>query len=369
MKRLYKLKNLAWIGVTALVAFLFWMLVAGLITKFRATQPDEQLYTIRHQDLRDNNPLYTNLLLNSIKAHGGYLVLGTSESNARTKGNYYDFLNADTALNCRFSVIAGAGRTACTYFPLIQGNDNIKNVKVLYYINPSYWCGKLATGNLDYFHRYVSFTAYRKANQAGNQEVDNILKTNLEPVLWTEKLNDPLEYWMDRIRRKYYQDLVFDLDSSKFYDGLNKVKRQDAYPSAASVAKPDSSRYQYALNVAKSFDVHSYTLHPHPEEAYRYDELRTMIRLCKERGVDIVFIVGPYNHVAFAQVQPGDLPKIRQIPVNILRLLEEEGAEYIDCSDLSTEPGMFEDWQHHTSYGATFIYQKIRDYVLEKENR
>ena len=155
MKKLYTLKNLAWIGVTALVALLFWMTVACLIPSFHASGPDRQLYTIRHQDLRDNNPLYTNLLLNSIKENDGYLVLGTSESNPRNKGNYYDFLNADTSLSCRFSVIAGAGRTACTYFPLILGNDNVKNVKVLYYINPSYWCGKLATGNAFDSCRYI----------------------------------------------------------------------------------------------------------------------------------------------------------------------------------------------------------------------
>lgn len=369
MKKLYIEKNLAWVGAVALVALLFWMMAACLIPTFRAALPDRQLYTIRHQDLRDDNPLYTNLLLNSIKANDGYLVLGTSESNPRTKGNYYDFLNADTSLSCRFSVIAGAGRTACSYFPLIMGNDNIKNVKVLYYINPSYWCGKLSTGNLDYFHRYVSYTAYRKANRTDNQDADHILNTNLRHVMWTERWNDRLEYGMDRIRRKFYQDLFFDLDSSRFYDGLVLMRPKEACLSAASVPKPDSSRYQYALNVAKSFDVHSYTLHPHPEEEYRYDELRTMIRLCRARQVDVTFVVGPYNHIAFEQVHPDDLPKIRQITANILRLLDEENAPYIDCSDLSAEPGVFEDWQHHTTYGAVFIYQKIKDYVLEKENR
>jgi hypothetical protein len=53
----------------------------------------------------------------------------------------------------------------------------------------------------------------------------------------------------------------------------------------------------------------------------------------------------------------------------MLRVLDEEGAAYIDCTCLSTVPGVFEDWQHHTSYGAFLIYQKIKDYVLEKESR
>ena len=53
----------------------------------------------------------------------------------------------------------------------------------------------------------------------------------------------------------------------------------------------------------------------------------------------------------------------------MLRVLDEEGANYIDCTDLSTVPGVFEDWQHHTSYGAYLMYQKIKSYVLEKESR
>ncbi|MBO6081251.1 MAG: hypothetical protein J6P54_09850, partial [Bacteroidales bacterium] len=64
-----------------------------------------------------------------------------------------------------------------------------------------------------------------------------------------------------------------------------------------------------------------------------------------------------------------ELPKMQQVSKNMLRVLEEEGADYIDCTDLSAEPGVFEDWQHHSSYGAFLIYQRIKSYVLEKEGR
>ena len=369
MKELYRLKNLARVGVIALAAVVFWLLVAVCIPKFQAPKTTGQLYTIRHQELRDNNTLYTDLLLESIQRNNGYLVLGTSESNPRPKGNYYDFLNADTAIHCGFSVIAGAGRTSCTYFPLIQSNANVKGLKVIFFLNPSYGCGKLASSNVDYFHRYVSYTVYSHANKPKNQDIDRIFKANLGVHSLLDRVGDELSYYLDRIRRKYYQDLAFRMDSSNFYNSLDWLDSAKVSKFPQKCAPPEASHYNYKLNVAASFDVHSYTLWPHPEESYRSDELRTMIRLCKERGVDVVFVAGPYNHIAYQQVHPSELPKIQQVSENMLRVLEEEGAEYIDCTDLSTVPGVFADWQHHTSYGGYLIYQRIRDYVLEKENR
>ena len=372
MKEVYKLRFLARVGVLVMAAIAFWLVVALLIPSFRAPECPEwdgQLYTIRHQELRDNNALYTDLLLKSVKRSGGWLVLGTSETNARPKGNYYDFLNADTSLRCGFSVIAGAGRTACTYFPLIQSNENVKGLKVLFFLNPSYGCGKLAYSNEDYFSRYVSPTVYREANRPVNQDVDYILKANQPKVAWNERVGDWLACHTDRLRRKYAQDFAYTLDPEKF--GKSLVWLDSAWVSRlpGSCGRPDSSRYNYDLNVEASFDVHSYTLWPHPESSYRTDELRTMIRLCKERGVDIVFVAGPYNEIAYRNVHPQELPKIQQVSADMLKVLDEEGAEYIDCTDLSSVPGVFADWQHHTSYGGYLIYQKIKAYVLEKENR
>jgi hypothetical protein len=369
MKELYRLKNLALFGVTVLAAVVFWLLVAVCIPNFYAPKTTGQLYTIRHQELRDNNALYTDLLLESVKHNDGYLVLGTSETNARTKGNYYDFLNADSSIHCLFSVIAGAGRTPCTYFPLIQSNANVKGLKVIFFLNPSYGCGKLASSNVDYFSRYVSPTIYRQTNRPKNQDVDHILKVNQNQELLVDRVGDFLGSHIDKLRRKYSQDLRFRFDSTKFFGSLHWIDSAMVADLPKDCGRPGSSRYNYQLNVSAGFDVHSYTLWPHPEESYRCDELRTMIRLCKERGVDIVFVAGPYNHIAYAQVHPAELPKIEQVSRNMLRVLDEEGAAYIDCTCLSTVPGVFEDWQHHTSYGAFLIYQKIKDYVLEKESR
>ena len=372
MKRLYSLKVLSWLGLLAIIAVLFWFVVALFIPTYHAPECPEwegQLYTIRHQELRDNNQLYTDFLLKSVKRNGGYLVLGTSETNARPKGNYYDFLNADTSIHCLFSVIAGAGRTACTYFPLIQSNDNVKNLKVIYFINPAYGCGKLAFSNEDYFDRYVSSAAYLDANRPKNQDVERILELNDGSLGWFDRVVELLSFKTDKLRRKYYQDLVFWMNPERFAQSLVWLDSSKIAKLPNACAKPDESRYNYTLNVSANFDVHSYTLWPHPESTYRCDELRTMIRLCKERGVDVVYVMGPYNQKAYAKVHPDELPKIQAVSADLVKVLKEEEVPYIDCTDLSTEPGVFADWQHHNSYGGYLIYQRIREYVLEKENR
>ena len=304
-----------------------------------------------------------------MKRNGGWLVLGTSETNARPKGNYYDFLNTDTSLRCGFSVIAGAGRTACTYFPLIQSNDNVHGLKVIFFLNPSYGCGKLAYSNEDYFNRYVSTAAYREANRLNNQGVEQILRLNEGNILWLDRVGELLGYKIDKLRRKYYQDLAFWLKPERFAQDLIWLDSAKVARLPKDCSRPDSSRYNYELNVGASFDVHSYTLWPHPESSYRCDELRTMIRLCKERQVEAVFVLGPYNHIAYQKVHPAELPKIQEVSANLKQVLDSEGALYIDCTDLSAEPGVFADWQHHTSYGGYLIYQKIKRYVEEKESR
>lgn len=367
MRKIYSLKFLSFVGIMVLAATVFWTVVSVCIPRYRAPEAGQQVYSIRHQELKDNNSLYTDLFLKSIEKNNGYLILGTSETGARPKGNYYDFLNADTSLHSKFSVISGAGRTPCVYFPLIQSNANVKGLKLIFYLNPSYGCGKLAYSNSDYFERYVSYTAWRKANHPKNAEVDKILRINAPAKKKLDAAFEFLSYYLDIFRKKFYQDLLFDIKPDKFLKSIIWIDYID-YGKFRERPLLDEQSYNFDLNVSSSFDVNSYTLWPHPESRYRCEELQTMIHLCKERGIDAVFVVGPYNSVAYSKIHPDELPKIEEHTENIIRVLKEEGAQYIDCTDLSSEPGMFDDWQHNTSYGAYFIYQRIKDYVLEKES-
>lgn len=368
MKRMYRLKVLALIGLTALCSVVVLLLLAVCIPTFKFPDVDGQLYTIRHQEFRDNNPLFTDLFLNNLKKNNGYLIMGTSESDYYPNGNYSDFLNADTALKCRFSVCAGAGKSASCYFPLFLSNDNVEGLKIIYYINPAYWCNKLARNGHPYFHRYTSITAYRKANQSNDELVNNILKANLKNISFTDRLSDWTEYYIDKARRKYYQDLAFALDTKKFYRRLSWVPDKMSpvhYPYYGTI---DSANYNFQYNVAGDFDINTFSFTVDTLSHFRDDELKAMIDVCKTRHIDLTFIIGPYNQIAFANAHPSELPRMANVCNNIKGILEREGVPYIDATDLSSMPGTFNDWQHHSSYGAYLIYLKLKDYVLEKEN-
>lgn len=368
MKKIYRLKTMAWIGTVALATFVLSMLLAWCIPTFRVSRLDKQLYTIRHQELRDNNTLYIDLFLNSIKDNNGYLVLGTSETNTLKGGNYYDFLNSDKQISAKFSVIAGAGRTACTYFPIIQGNANVENLKVIYFINPTYWTSRFSKNNRDYFHRYVSYAVARKANRPENPEVEAIYQANRrKDNLFV--LTDEVEYAVDRFRRRYYQDLRFALDSSRLYNSLSFFQKSRSLESFPHFGQIDSSNYCFEFNMSDTSHLRTYNFRVDTISHYRYDELLAMIRLCKERHVDVTFVIGPYNKIAFSALYPSEIPCFERLVDNIRMLLDGEGCRYVDASELSEVPGVFKDWQHHSSYGAYMLYGKIKEYVLEKENR
>lgn len=366
---MYQLKVLAWMGSVVLASVLAFLLLAWIIPPFKAPELDRQLYTIRHQELRDNNPLYTDLFLQSIKQNNGYLVLGTSESNDLAKGNYYDFLNADTSLDIGFSVVAGAGRTPCTYFPLIQSNDNVRGLKVLFFINPRYWCEPYARSNKQYFSRYVSTAEYKRANHPKNKRVDDILKVNRSHISLVIRIGDRAALFLDWVRRKYYQDLVFNLKPDQFSKSLHFLWKKKCLNEYPDFGKLDSTQYDFEHNVAKGYDINESLFDVDTSVTYRYDELRAMISVCKEHGVDITFVVGPYNKLAFEKTCPDEIPLLDEICHNIMGLCQQENVPFIDATDLSDTPGVFKDTQHHSSYGAYFIYLKIKNYVLEKENR
>ena len=367
MRKLYQLKILAYIGLVAMASLLGFLLLSLCIPKFQADKSSQQLYTIRHQELRDNNQLYTNLFLQSIKENNGYLVLGTSESTSLPDGNYYDFLNADTSLPYKFSVISGAGRTPCTYFPLIQSNKNVEGLKILFFINPRYWSDRLASKNAEYFDRYVSFVEYKLSNKTDNQQVENILNVNQKYLPLSSRIGEWGWFAFEKLHRKYYQDLVFTLHPEKFNQSLSYFNTKLSLDEYGNAMELDSTQFDFEYNVMLPAESHLGVLKVDTTITYRYDELRAMIALCKEHKVDITFIVGPYNQKVFEQTCPSEVPKIEAVCRNIQAICEHEGVPYIDVTDLSDQLGAFSDYQHHSSYGAYLIYQRIKTYVFEKE--
>ena len=99
--------------------------------------------------------------------------MGTSESSDLEGGNYYNFLNADTMLHSRFSILAGAGRTCGIYIPLLlQHRDEVDSMQIIYLINPAYWRTDLCEVNMEYWNRYTNnaMIHHLKLTENENQE-------------------------------------------------------------------------------------------------------------------------------------------------------------------------------------------------------
>lgn len=368
MKQMKTLKFWAQVGVWVLL-LLPLLLVCGLllIPKYTPNAPQEQIFTIRFSDLRTENELYVNQFLNSIKNNDGYLVIGTSETTKRKNGNYYDFLNADPEVPCSFSYISGAGKTACTYFSLLVNNENFENLKIIYFVNPIYWTNKLANSNLDYFSRYTSYTPYMKADRS--VDLSYFIKVNQKNARPWVKVTDFLSFYADKCRQRYYQDLRFNINSAAFEDSFPRIPREIDLQHLTFYRDLDSACYDFERNMARDAHFDSGDFDVYPDAEYRYEELRKMIEICKLRHVEIVFVLGPVNELGFAKADPKQLPGLLQVQDNVRQLFENAGVDFIDATDVGKVSGAFLDGQHHNSYGAFLISKKIKNYVLEKNNR
>jgi hypothetical protein len=146
---IYKTKNLAEYG--RFISFcLIALIVIGpfVIPKFTPNS-SKQLLSINGNHLKYDDKAIVSDFFNSIKSNDGYLFLGTSESTSiKFGGNYYNFLNDDPGLKVKFTILAGAGRTCGKYIPIfLNHKEDVKSLKIFYYINPVYWREDLCNPN------------------------------------------------------------------------------------------------------------------------------------------------------------------------------------------------------------------------------
>ena len=215
----------------------------------------------------------------------------------------------------------------------------------------------------------ASAVEYQRANRPKNGQVDDILKVNRKNATLSYRVGEWGYFVLDRARRKYYQDLIFDLNPKKFQKSLHHFWTRPGFDEYPNFGKVDSAAYDFRYNVALPVETHLGALSVDTSITYRYDELHTMITLCREHCVDITFVIGPYNRIALQKTCPEEVANLETVCRNIKQMCQQEGVPYIDATDLSSRLGAFNDYQHHSSYGAYLIYQKIKEYVLEKENR
>ena len=368
IKNIYKTSSLSRNGLFILISVLvLFFFGAAFITNFYKDIGEEQLFTLDGENLKYNDHEQVSQFLESIKFNNGYLCLGTSESSLLKAGNYYDFLNNDPTVASRFSILYGAGRTCGIHIPMFLNNrDVVNSLKVIYFINPVYWREDLCRLQKVYWNRYTNYAMCKDVNVSETehekyfQEVD----AYFDQLDFTEKVTLSVEYWLRKVRKSYFQDLKCLLDPANYESNLNFIDENEVdLSSFYKFGKVDDEDIDTIWNIRYDFKNKEWFKPINEQVDYRYKELQSFITLCKDLNIQATYLIGPYNERFIKNFNSKSLAGYKKTVLKIKRLLVQENTRFIDASDISTVSGAFIDHQHHSSYGAYLIYQKIKSYI------
>jgi len=371
-RNIYKTKNLAKNGVYILIIVVIVLPLGKLfIPPFTLKQPIGQLSTLNGLSVKYDDSPAVSLFFTSIKQHKGYLCLGTSETSYLPDGNYYDFLNNDTNIKARFSVLSGAGRTCGLYIPLLlRHRSEVDSLNIIYFINPVYWCTDHAQVDKEYWNRYSSYPICADINLTQNEKklyyspVESYLD-KLNPV---ERTTFSLVYEIRKYRRSFFQDLRYDINPSSYLNTLSFIPQKKLpLSSFNNFGEIDTKNIDTTWNTERSFTDKAWFKSIDDTATYRYKELTSFITTCRNLGVNALYVLGPYNGRFITNYSKSSLEGYRQTSQNIRNLLTNEKVNFIDASNLSYTPGTFTDHQHHSSYGAYLIYKELKTLLYEKK--
>ena len=373
MRSIYKTKNLANNGIFIVISGLCLLIIGYFIPDFKSGNIKRQIYTINGFNTKYNDHTELSDFYQSIKKNNGFLVLGTSETTKINGGNYYDFLNndKDIATN-RFSVLAGAGRTCGMHIPLLlHHRKDVDSLKIIYFINPVYLRTDLCDVSLEYWNRYNN---YKMCNdlQLSSDERDDFLKPVIaynNKLNWFSKAVLYTEQSLRNARRNYFHKLRYNLYPEEYASQFSFISSTKFdYTKNYLHGKANIEEIDTVWNISKSFTHKDWFKPINKISNYRYEELTSFLKLCKNLGIQATFIVGPYNERFIKEYDLNSVADYKNTTQNIKQLLIDNNADFIDATDISPVVGAFNDHQHHSTYGAFLIYLKIKYHLYEKEN-
>lgn len=368
IERQFSLSKLNRLGVELILAFLLAVVVVivwVLKTDTSMYFPENQFADIDAIEVKRNSPFFHHYL-DQIRANDGYLLLGTSETGLLGGANYWHWFNGDSTIHRKMSVLAGAGRCADVYLPLLAENpEKWKDVEVLLFVNPTYWREGYNDPHQVYIERYlhkglVEIAENQLAEDYGFSGYESILEKQALVTRWQHSLS-----WVaDGTRSLFYRDFKMALGE---YPTVYSSAVDEFKPLTDTVevlAKIDTN-----LNVSHAFrDAQKQLWFPSIDSSssYRNDVLSTFIRLSQAAGVKLTVIVGPYNqYFAMHTGQEAKVPLYEDLHTELLDTLQKYSVNTIDLWGLSYEKNSFRDYQHHSQYGAYKIYKSLKKALNE----
>ena len=369
-RKLYRTKNMAFYGLVTLFLLILFMIAGWCFIPDFEPDSKRQMSYINGTVLKYNDQELVSDFFQSINNNHGYLCLGTSETTSLPYGNYYNFLQNDPDLNGEFTALGGAGRTCGVYLPILMSHkDNVRGLNLIYLINPVYWRTDLCHLDDKYWKRYIHINVCKNIQLTGKD--DSMYNVVVQP--YYDKVNPgqsliyTLEYQFRKLRSNFFTDLNYWIDSSKYYltrDYLPADKTPlNVYKNFGCV---DTLNLDTTYNIDKSFVSKKWLNNINTEVDYRYKELKSFIYFCKKLDIRVIFVVGPYNKQFIERENPSYLKAYVETVNHIRETLMDQKVQFIDASDISDVQGAFHDNQHHSSYGAYLIYEKIKSYLNEK---
>jgi len=323
--------------------------------------------------IKNGDPVFYDYI-NDVKKTGGIILLGTSETSSWMDGkNYYTLLSHDKDFNKTVFPIAGAGRLANMYFPLILNNPApFDRLEVIYYINPTYWRKDLCGFNNVYFDRYVGFTLVQNTKDLARERgiYNDYLRLSIPQILsglsneLGTSYKDLFVVKLNKLFKK--EDTVYINVKKQKCTSMEKYYIEDYYTPEELESERRKINLEY--NVTDKYLSENVSF-PEIESnsSYQYDLLTAFILLCKEYNIDCKFYLGSYNEIYCRKMNPELLDEYQTTMENIKQLLISQKVDFIDGSSLSNIPGTFIDIQHISEYGAYLTALQIKEYY-EKNN-
>ena len=322
------------------------------IPAFTPPAPEGPCATVNGRSWRHDDAAAVSYFLASLREHDGVLCLGTSETTTLAGGNWPDFLNA---VEPRHAVLAGAGRTAGVWLPVLaQHQEELRGLRLIFYINPVYWNAEHGPVNPTYWSRYVDPRLMAEREEIP-EDLWRPVNQAWQALPLTERYS-PASF-LRAVRAKWFLDLRHHLQPETFTAAFRPVKRWTGpVPSA-----PDP-RIDLAHGIDSMFH-HAEWFRPVSSDLEvleaRDDELRAFIRACTEWGIEATFVLGPHNAPFMRWHAPEAESGYVELGEHLAALLDSERATWVDARSVSSVPGAFRDHQHHSSFGAALIAEQI----------
>lgn len=329
------------------------LLLGGLfVPPFTPPPPEGPCAGINGLAWRHDDGAAVSYFLASLRDHGGVLCLGTSETTSLAGGNWPDFLNA---VEPRHAVMAGAGRTAGVMLPVLASHpEELRGLRLIYYVNPVYWNEEHGPLNPTYWTRYVAPPLLAERAEVP-EEVWRPVNRARRALPLVERISPASA--LRSLRAHWFNDVRHHLEPSTFTDAFHPVAQW-----TPPLPTGPSPRFDVRRGIDSTFHHPEWfrTVSSDPEvlEA-RDDELRAFIRACKHWGIEATFVLGPSNLPFMRWHAPEAEAGYARLGEHLAELLDDERTTWIDARDVGEVPGAFRDHQHHSSYGAALIAEKI----------